>query len=145
MVTFKTKNYEVDLGYAGFFCLRGTIARLFSPELEDLYKEYCLRGLPRYSHEEYALENKRIKEQYETKVDEICKNPDYEKVFNFLHMSDCEGKINSGTCKVIWEVIKNYDNDVCYGYYDYDTPFTFSTFKDLVKDGIDSKKGIKWH
>lgn len=144
MITFETKNYEVDLGYMGFFCLRGTIAGIFSPELEELYKEYCVRGIPTYSSEEYALENKQIKEQYENKVNDICKNPDCEKVFDFLHMSDSEGEIDSDICKAIWEVIKNYDNDVCYGYYDYNKPFTFSTFKGIIKDGIDSKKGVKW-
>lgn len=147
MITFETKNYEVYLGYIGFFCLRGTIAGIFSPELEELYKEYCVRGIPCYSHEEYALENKRIKEQYETKVDEIChENPNHEKVFDFLHMCDSGGEIDSDICKAIWEVIKDHDDNENYGgYYGTDEPFTFSTFKKLVKDGIDSGEGIIWH
>mgnify|MGYP000027835944 CR=1 FL=1 len=149
MVTFKTKNYEATLGYFGFFNLRAKIAGLISPELEELYKEYCVRGLPRYSDEKYELENKRIKEQYETKVNEICKNPDYEKVFDFLYMSDCDGKIGVRYCKAIYKVIKGYegndDYEGCHDIFDPDIPFTFNTFKEIIKDGIDSKKGVKWY
>lgn len=98
--------------------------------LEDLYKEYCFRELPSYFGEKYELENKRIREQYETKVDEIChENPNHEKVFDFLHMCDSGGEIDSDICKAIWEVIKDHDDNENYGgYYGTDEPFTFSTF-----------------
>lgn len=147
MITLETKNYEKELGYMGFACLRSTIAGLFAPELKDLYVEYCMRELPSYSGEKYELENKRIREEYETKVNKICyKNPDHEKVFDFLHMCDCEGKIDSDICRAIWEVIKDHnDNENYGGYYGTDEPFTFFTFKKLIKDGIDSKKGVKWY
>lgn len=145
MITFVSKNFEAYLGYFGFFNLRAKIAGLISPELEELYKEYCIRGLPSYSGEKYELENKRIREKYETKVAEICcKDSDYKKVFDFLHMCDSGGKIGVRYCKAIYKVIENYDNDVCYGYEDDIEPFTFSFFKNLIKDGIDSKKGVKW-
>lgn len=64
------------------------------------------------------------------------------KILDFFHISsDCKDKIDSDTCKVLWNVVKDYDDDVLYGHYD--KPFPFSAFKELVRDGINSGKGIE--
>lgn len=51
--------------------------------------------------------------------------------------------------EAIYKVVKGYEgNDDYEGYhdiYDPDIPFTFNTFKKIIKDGIDSKKGVKWY
>ena len=39
-IIFKTKNFEADLGYMGFFRLRRKIEELISPELAKLHAEY---------------------------------------------------------------------------------------------------------
>ena len=46
--------------------------------------------------------------------------------------------------QLIYEVIKNYDDDILYGYADRKDCAKFADFKAIVKDGIDSGDGFTW-
>lgn len=83
----------------------------------------------------------QCRERYVKKKEEICEKQENKKILDFFHISDCKDEIDSDTCKVLWDIIKNYDDDVLYGRYD--KPFLFSAFKELAKDGIDSGEGIE--
>ena len=79
------------------------------------------------------------------KKEEICEKQENKKILDFFRISGCKNEIDLDVCKALWNVIKDYDDNVLYGRYD--KPFPFSAFKELVKDGIDSGKGIRivWH
>lgn len=140
-VIFKTKNFEADLGYMGFFRLRRKIEELISPELAELHADYSSSlSRCRLDNESY-LHMLQCRKRYVKKTEENCEKQEYKKILDFFHISDCKDEIDSDTCKVLWDVIKNYDDDVLYGRYD--KPFPFSAFKELVKDGIDSGEGIR--
>jgi hypothetical protein len=47
-------------------------------------------------------------------------------------------------CKSIWEIIKDYNDDICYGYAGRSDCAKFSDFKDIVKDCIDKCVEMEW-
>lgn len=140
-VIFKTKNFEADLGYMGFFRLRRKIEELISPELAELHAEYSFFLGKCQLNKEFYLHMLQCRGRYLKKKEEIYEKQENKKILDFFHISDCKDKIDSDTCKVLWNVIKDYDDDVLYGRYD--KPFPFSAFKKLVRDGIESDEGIE--
>ena len=48
-------------------------------------------------------------------------------------------------CKSVYEIIKDYDDDICYGYCGRSDCAMFKDFKQLIKDGADTEMGIEWY
>ena len=65
-------------------------------------------------------------------------------ILDFLYESDCDGIMDVPHCRSIYEVIKNYDDDILYGYAGRKDCAKFADFKAIVKDGIDSGDGFTW-
>ena len=42
-------------------------------------------------------------------------------------------------------VLKDYDDDICYGYCGRSDCAMFKDFKQLIKDGADTEMGIEWY
>ena len=139
-ITIKSKNYSIDMGYLGFNRLRKTVANLAGEELGKHYEHLddvmFLCGEERINFfDEY---NKKINYLYE-------KFNISNGLLDFLYASDCEAKISPEKCKQVYEIIKNYDDDVLYGYSGRKDCAKFKDFKEIVKDCIDSKCYMEWY
>ncbi|WP_196602104.1 hypothetical protein [Pectinatus frisingensis] len=138
-VTISSKNHSIDMGYIGFKLLRQKVADLTSKEIGQHYK-HLVDGLWLLGQEQ-----KKFFSEYDTKTKELCEqNKEKKGIFNFLYASDCEAKISHQDCKSIYEVIKDHDDDIAYGYAGRKDCATFKSFKEIVKDCIDKKCYMEW-
>lgn len=136
-VNIKSKNYETEVGYYGFFLLRLRVAECTAPILGKLYWDMC----------NFHYDKEIVKMCYEL-LEQFSKENKgkYDKILEFLcDMYDCQGKIGVRYCKAIYNVIKDYDDDIVYGYKGRKNPCKFADFKRIIKDGIDTKNGVSWH
>ena len=138
-VTIESKNHSMDLGYGGFYNLREKIAELTA---SDIYEHYKKLGDAPYDEEK----RKWFFEEYDSKISEISKKYRGEKdlILNFLYASDGNGTISVEACKAIYEVIKDYDDDILYGYIGKKDCARFRDFKEIVKDCIDNECEMEW-
>ena len=138
-VTIESKNHSIDLGGWGFICLRTKVAELAAPDICEHYKK-SMDGMRLYD------KRKAFYESYNAKIAELDKR--YEgkmsDILDFLYESDCDAKMDTDHCRSIYEVIKNYDDDILYGYSGRKDCAKFADFKKIVKDGIDSGDGFSW-
>lgn len=141
MVTIKSKNHSIDLGYGGFRTLRVKIAELAAPDIFKHYKK-SMDGMRLYNdgerkafYESYDAKIAELDEKYEGKMSDIL---------DFLYKSDCSAEMDADHCRSIYEVIKDYDDDILYGYAGRKDCAKFADFKKIVKDGIDSGDGFSW-
>lgn len=139
-VTVRSKNYFINLGYGGFVNLKQKVAELTAEDIYEHYKK-LEQGLFKIG------EDKRIFfEKYDEKIMELSKKYEGKKdnILGFLYASDCEGKMSAAVCKDIYEVIKDYDDNICYGYCGRDYGM-FCDFKDIVRDCIENNCEMIWY
>lgn len=140
-VTLESKNKSIDLGYFGFNKLRTKIAELTERDIFEHYKE-LIEG----NHiSDYEERNKFFK-KYDTETDRLDKKYDYKynPILHFLYASDCGSEMDIDVCKELYEIIKDYDDDVRYGYCGREDCAMFKDFKELVKDCIDNNCNMEW-
>lgn len=65
-------------------------------------------------------------------------------ILDFLYESDCSGEMDVKHCHSIYEVIKDYDDNICYGYAGQRDCAMFKDFKRLVMDCIETDTIMKW-
>ena len=127
-----------DLGCLGFLNLREKVAELCSPEFGEHYKTlfyiFAVGGDKTKFYKEF---DKKTAELLERKVVSV-------KVVDFCLQPDCEGKIRYGACKEIYKHIKDYDDNVCYGYSGRQDCMMFKDFIELVKECYDNKSDLVW-
>ena len=140
-VTIKCKKTgrSCDLGCGGFNRFRCKVANLCSEEFgkhyETLDAGLSLHGEARTRfYEDFDKETVRLIEEKKVNI----------KVADFCLQSDCEGKIRYGACKVIYESIKDYDDNVIYGYVGRPDRAMFRDLKAIIKDCIDTKSDLVW-
>ena len=139
-VTIESKNHSIDLGYIGFNLLRRKVAELTAEDIGVHYKElskvFCYFGDERAIHIE----------RYNRKITELSEKYNGEKdgILHFLYAADTDGEMPVEICKEIYEVIKDYDDDILYGYSGRPDCAKFKDFKELVKDCIDNDCTMKW-
>ena len=110
-VTIESENHSIDLGYGGFLNLRMKVAELTA---QDIYEHYqCLDSgmfLCGSKREEFF-------KTYNSKIQELSEKHNGEKdnILDFLYESDCNGEMDIEHCKSIYEVIKDYDDDISDG------------------------------
>lgn len=140
-VTIESKNHYIDLGYGGFMCLRTKVAELAAPDIFEHYKK-STDGMRLYDEDK----RKAFYESYNAKIEELDKkyNGKMSDVLDFLYESDSSAEIDAAHCRSIYEVIKDYDDDISYGYSGRKDCAKFADFKKIVKDGIDSGDGFSW-
>ena len=138
-VTIESKNYSIDMGYGGFNNLRSKVAELTGVEIGNHYKELdkgmFLNGEARTMF--FKSYNKKISE-----LETSFKIP--RGILEFLYASDCGGKLTYGKCKQIYKVIKDYDDDILYGYCGRSDCAKFKDFKEIIKDCADNKRSMEW-
>lgn len=139
-VTIDSENCSIDLGYGGFGNLRTKVAELTAPDIYEHYKKLedgmFLLGIKRKEFfKRYNAQIQRLSEKY---------NGEKDNILDFLYASDCNGEMDIEHCKSIYEVIKDYDDDVCYGYRGRLDCAMFKDFKELVKDCIETNTSMNW-
>lgn len=130
-----------DMGYFGFQRFRNKVAYLCSEEfgkLDDEIEKFALR-IP--TDKEKAEFNEQINRKVENL---ILAQKISRKVVDFIFQSDCEGKIRYGACKEIYKHIKDYDDDICYGYAGRSDCAMFKDLKALIKECYDNKSDLVW-
>lgn len=140
-VTIESRNHSIDLGYSGFRMLRVKVAELAAPDIFEHYKK-SMDGMRLYDESE----RKAFYKSYNAKIAELDKKykGKMSNILDFLYESDCDGIMDVPHCLSIYEVIKNYDDDVLYGYTGRKDCAKFADFKAIIKDGIDSGDGFAW-
>lgn len=138
-ITIESKNYSIDIGCGGFLRLRTKVAELASKDIWDHYKH--LSDAPYFGES-----RKLFFEEYDRKITEISEshNGEMDGILHFLYESDCNAEIPVKICSQIYEVIKDYDDDVLYGYIGRPDCAKFNDFKELVKDCVDSNCSMEW-
>jgi len=135
-VTIKSKNHSIDLGGGGFCNLREKVAELTN---EEIYNHYLiLTSFPNYSQEEWTEYDKRINE-----LDEKFDHK-YNSILYFLYEPDNEAEIPVEVCKDLYELIKDYDDNILYGYCGRPDCAKFADFKRIVKDCIETDTPMEW-
>lgn len=110
-VTIESKNKSIDLGYGGFARLRKKVAELAGNDIGIHYKR--LNNAPYFESE-----RKKWFEEYDKQIAIISENHHgkLDGILDFLYSSDCGAKMPVDVCKQIYEVIKDYDDNILYGY-----------------------------
>ena len=126
-VTIKSKSRSIDLGGGGFRRLRTKVAELAAPDIFEHYKKLG-EGM-------WYPNRKAFFKDYDEKIAELDKKykGKMSDILDFLYESDCDA-----------EVIKDYDDNILYGYAGRKDCAKFADFKKIVKDGIDSGDGFSW-
>lgn len=141
MVTIESKNHSINLGGGGFICLRTKVAELAAPDIFEHYKK-SMDGMRLYDDDK----RKAFYKSYNAKITELDKKykGKMSNILDFLYESDCDGIMDVPHCRSIYKVIKDYDDDILYGYAGRKDCAKFADFKAIVKDGIDSGDGLTW-
>lgn len=136
-ITIKNKNMGIDMGYHGFFLLRKNIAYLISEDFGRLYEQWC----GPFGHLTDEEGNKKLKILYSQgkmiNADEL--------VLKFLFESDGEGKLSVNGCKKLYELIKDYDDNILYGYVGRPDCAKFKDFKEIIKQSAKSRLVVRWN
>ena len=141
-VTINSKNCSIDLGYGGFNNLRTKVAELTGKEIYEHYNKL------NDSHVMilYGKERKMYFDEYNKQICEIEEKYSVPSgILIFLYLPDCDGEVNSEICKQIFEVIKDYDDCICYGYAGRSDCTMFRDFKELVKDCVNNNCNMEWY
>lgn len=137
-ITISSKRHSCDMGYAGFGRLRNTVAEKVSTEFHKHYLSLSdpgvmvLFGKERdYYFKEYdAITNEYIRQ------DEVTV-----EVANFLYQSDCEGKVDRKQAKQIYELIKECNDNISFGYSGRADCATMADLKNIFSDGTK----VEWY
>ena len=137
-VTIKSKSRSIDLGGGGFRRLRTKVAELAAPDIFEHYKKLG-EGM-------WYPNRKAFFKDYDEKIAELDKKykGKMSDILDCLYESDCDAEMDADHCRSIYEVIKDYDDNILYGYAGRKDCAKFADFKKIVKDGIDSGDGFSW-
>lgn len=81
-------------------------------------------------------ERKKYFKKYDASTDKFIEDGVVTiEVANFLYQSDCEGKINRRQAKQIYELIKECNDDLIFGYAGKVDCTKMSDFKNIFSDG----------
>ena len=138
-VTIESKNFSADMGYGGFNNIRKKIANLSNLEFGKHYAELD-KGM-------FLFGNNRdiFFKEYDAETRELV-NSDIisEGIANFCYQSDCEGSIDQDQAKQIYEKIKDYNDNICYGYLGRSDCAMFSDLKNIFKDCAENGDNVEW-
>lgn len=138
-ITIQSKNFSADMGYGGFGNFRKKVAQLTNVKFGEHYKKL---------DDAMFLWDKE-RDEYFKKYDEttnqlVKENVVSIEIANFCYQSDCEGEIDQEQAKQIYEKIKDYDDDICYGYSGRKDCAMFSDLKNIFKDCAENGDTVDW-
>jgi hypothetical protein len=120
------------MGYGGFGRFRNTVAEKVS---DTFYQHYLL-----LSDSKVMFLSGKEREAYFRKYDDTT-NEYIEQgvltveVANFLYQSDCDGKVDRKQAKQIYALIKNYDDELSFGYAGRADCAKMANLKKIFSDG----------
>lgn len=142
-ITISNHKKSIDMGYGGYLNLRLTISKLVHPDFAAIYGEigefrmWARKGFK--SEQEYW-------DDYEARALKVCEdNKLDEEVVNFLYRSDCAYEsVSVKTCRHLWKIIKDYDDDVLYGYCGRPDCAKFADFKEIVRTCAQDRRVMRF-
>lgn len=139
-ITLHSKNHSVDMGYGGFFRFRSKVANLVNEEFGKHYED-----VKKGSYLFNEKEREKFFAEYDAKTNKFIEdNIVSPEIANFCYQSDSEGSIDQRQAKAIYNIIKDYNDDICYGYAGRPDCAMFSDLKQIFKDGAETRKYIRW-
>lgn len=136
-ITIESKRYSCDMGYYGFNRFRTKVAELVNKEFYNHYIKLDSKEVPQANREK----RKKYFEKYDKKTKELIKNGKVSiEIANFCYQSDCSGKINKKQANMIYNLIKECDNDIIYGYQGRNDCAKMKDMKEIFGD----KTSVKW-
>lgn len=137
--TISSKTKSITLGGSGFKKLRSKVAELAGEEIKKHYDELDQFLCISIRH------RKTFFEDYDKRTEELVeKYKDMETIFDFLYAPDCNATFSFEECLCIWELIKDYDDTISYGYPGRKDCAKFADFKEIVKECIDTGCELQW-
>lgn len=132
----------IALGYFGFQRLRSKVAELLDEEFGNRYKD-----IPDVQRQAYQSDNsEKVWEAYNNQLNEIIDRKHLnDNVLDFLFQADCNGKLSYKACRSLYSIIKDYDDDVIYGYSGQKNPVKFADFKAIVEDCCKHRRQLIWY
>jgi hypothetical protein len=138
-ITIESKNFSADMGFGGFNRFRNKVATLSNLEFGKHYTKLdsamFLQGVERESF--YKEYNAKTVELIKTNIITV-------EIANFCYQADCEGSIDQDQAKQIYEKIKDYDDNICYGYAGMSDCTMFSDLKNIFKDCTENGDTVDW-
>ncbi|MBU3220937.1 hypothetical protein [Clostridium algidicarnis] len=112
-ITISSKRYSCDMGYGGFGRFRKVVAENINDEFYNHYSELSSQE----AMFSFGIEREKYFEKYDAKTKEyIEKKILTVEVANFLYQSDSDGEVNRKQAKQIYELIKECDDNISFGY-----------------------------
>lgn len=140
-VSISSKNYSADLGGGGFFRFRHKVAELVNKEFGQHYDD-VRKGDYIFDQKErsefYAKHDAKTRKMVADGIIPI-------EIADFCYQSDTRGSIDTRQAKMIYESIKDYDDNICYGYAGRRDCAMFADLKQIFKDGAETRKHIRWY
>lgn len=133
-VTLYNKKYSINLSYKGFARLMQTIADLLNSEFGELYKKWSLSEI------DNITTNELLRNLY--KNEKLTDEDDF--ILEFLFASECTGTISAKACKVLYKLIKDYDDKIVYGYAGQPDCASFKNFKTIIETSAENKWIVRW-
>jgi len=137
-ITISTSKRSFDIGYGGFMRFRQDLAKQVGYHFGRHYLD--LEKAPGWNPE-------RVKffEKYDKKTKHLIENKMCsEEIANFCYQSDCEGTIDKKQAKMIYDLIKDCDDNIIYGYTGRNDCTTMEDMKLLFKDCYSHSKQVVW-
>ena len=144
-ITISNHKHSMDMGAFGYAALRATISRLVPcQEFVDIYKE--LMDFNRAWRDSGFITLKEYFDDYDRRAEAICEaNQLDEEIINFLYKPDtCTKSVSVKTCRHLWALIKDYDDNVLYGYVARKDCAKFKDFKEIVRTCVEDKRVMRF-
>ncbi|MDM8310811.1 hypothetical protein QUW36_01945 [Clostridium cadaveris] len=136
-ITIRSKRYSCDMGCGGFGRFRNAVAEKVN---EEFYKHYLDLSSPEAMFS-FGKKREEYFKTYDAKTNEfVKKNIISVEVANFLYQCDCEGKIDRKQAKEIYELIKECDDNIAFGYVGRSDCAKMSDMKKIFSD----KTKVEW-
>ena len=134
-VTISSHRHSIDMGAGGYLRLRQTVSKLLNcKEFSDAYAELALPPFKK-CQERGFLSLDDYYEDHDNRVVAICEaNKLDPEIVNWLYSSDCGCSVTPKTCRHLWKLIEDYDDNVIYGYCGRPNAARFKDFKQIVEE-----------
>ena len=136
-VSISSKDFSCDLGYGGFKVFRDKVSSMVSKEIEEHYTTEFDKGMFLYGEA-----REKFFKEYDKKTDKLIKDNKLDlDIAIFLYKSDCDGKLTKKQSKKVYDLIKDCDDNLSYGYSDRPDCATMKDFKQIFGNG----STVKWY
>ena len=139
-ISSRCGNLSGIIGYGGFYRLRRKVAEIYGGAWWKHYER--LDNAPFFN---FDGEGEQFFEEFDKETERLLKEKKVsEAIVEFCLQPDEQGEINCDACKEIYKCVKDYDDNLAYGYVAHDDCFRFRDFKLLLKECIDLKCDLIW-